>query len=403
MVPQLAVTPLVVDADWVALEPACDPVPLPEGETFTVLFPPFALPSAIGLQVMVMFPACTVLDADGEEVAFESPTVDEPVAEGLELEVASPPVVEPSVLEWALALDPELLSPLPDELAVAVAPLPVVLPFVVDEALDPELVMLADPVELGDASALEAPVVADPLLLTVTEILPPLALVLLLVEDDCVALEPPCDPPPLWLGDTMLVLSLPAAVPDAVGELLMLTLLPVTLLLEEGDEVAVELPAWDVPVAEGDEVELDEPPVVLPLVDEFALALPPLPLLVAVAPAPPVVPPVVVWAVEPEPPMAAVESANAGETPATTRPATATPASADALAPLRMVRRSNASRVKYCMRIASMNSGLRSVPAGQTLWRRYRISPNRIRRVEYKRNKQHKRSRSKADRCNLAR
>jgi len=178
----------------------------------------------------------------------------------------------------------------------------------------------------------------------------------LLVDDDWVALEPPCEPLPLWVGDTVLVLPLPDAVPDADGELLMFTLPPLTLLVEEGDDVAVELPTCEVPVAEGEEVELEEPPVVLPVVDEFELALPPLPLLVAVAPSPPVVPLVVVWAVEPEPPMVAVESANAGETPATTRPATATPAIADALAPLRMVRRSNASRLKYCMRIASMNN-----------------------------------------------
>ena len=83
MVPQLAVTPLVVDADWVAPEPACDPLPLPEGETFTLWFPPFAVPSAIGLQGWVLFPACTVLDADGGEVASESPRVDWPGVEGV--------------------------------------------------------------------------------------------------------------------------------------------------------------------------------------------------------------------------------------------------------------------------------------------------------------------------------
>ncbi len=127
-----------------------------------------------------------MLDADGEEVAFDGPTVDVALAEGSELEVALPPEVDPLVVDLALALDPaeELLSPLPDELDDADAPLPVVLPFVVEDALDPELVMAADPVELGDASALDAPVVAEPLLATVTEILPPPAFVLLLVDAD---------------------------------------------------------------------------------------------------------------------------------------------------------------------------------------------------------------------------
>ncbi len=160
-----------------------------------------------------------------------------------------------------------------------------------------------------------------------------------------------------------MVLPLPVAVPDAVGELLIVTLPPLTLLVDDGDEVAVELPTCEVPVADGDDVELEEPPVVLPVVEEFELALPPLPLLVAVAPVPLLlVPLVVVWAVDPDPPMVAVESANAGETPATTRPATATPANADALAPLRMVRRSNASGLKYCMRFASMNLGCGQFP-----------------------------------------
>ncbi len=317
-----------------------------------------------------------MLDADGDELALDAPTVDVASAEGFELEVASPPVVDPSVVDLALALDPadELLSPLPDELDDADAPLPVVLPFVVDDALDPELLIAAAPVELGDASALDAPVAAEPVLLTVTEILPPLAFVVLLVAEDCVPVDPPCEPLPLWVGDTVLLLLPPDAFPDADGELLIFTLPPVTLLVDVGDDVAVELPTCEVPVADGDEVELAEPPVAVPLVDEFALALPPLPLLVAVAPVPLLlVPLVVVWAVEPDPPMVAVESANAGETPATTRPATATPANADALAPLRMVRRSNASGLKYCIRIASMKTGLRSVPAGQTLWGRYRI------------------------------
>ena len=287
-----------------------------------------------------------MLDADGEEVAFEAPTFDVALAEGSALEVALPPVVEPLVVDLALALDPaeELLSPLPDEVDEADAPLPVVLPFVVEDALDPELLITAAPVELGDASALEAPVVAEPLFATVTAIFPPPAVVLLLVDDVCVPLEPPWEPLPLWVGDTVVLLPLPVAVPDAVGELLMVTLPPLTLLVDEGDEVAVELPTCEVPVADGEEVELDDPPVVLPVVEEFELALPPLPLLVAVAPLPLLlVPLVVVWAVEPDPPTVAVESANAGETPATTRPATATPASADARAPLRMVRRSNAS------------------------------------------------------------
>jgi hypothetical protein len=57
IVPQLAVTPLVVVADWVPLEPACEPLPLPVGETFSLLLPPLAVPSAVGLQVIVMLPA----------------------------------------------------------------------------------------------------------------------------------------------------------------------------------------------------------------------------------------------------------------------------------------------------------------------------------------------------------
>ncbi|HEY8677230.1 MAG TPA: hypothetical protein VIN39_01180 [Candidatus Dormibacteraeota bacterium] len=57
MVPQLALTPLVVVAVWVPLEPACEPVPPPVGETFSLLLPPLAVPSAIGLQVIVMLPA----------------------------------------------------------------------------------------------------------------------------------------------------------------------------------------------------------------------------------------------------------------------------------------------------------------------------------------------------------
>ena len=64
----------MVDAVWVPLDPACEPLPLPVGDTFSLLLPPLAVPSAIGLQVIVMFPAWTVLDADGEELAFESPT-----------------------------------------------------------------------------------------------------------------------------------------------------------------------------------------------------------------------------------------------------------------------------------------------------------------------------------------
>lgn len=286
---------MVVDADCVPLDPAWEPSPPPEGVTFSLLLPPLAVPLAIGLQVIVMLPACTVLDADGDELALDAPTVDVALAEGFELEVAFPPVVDPSVVDLALALDPadELSSPLPDELDEADAPLPVVLPFVVEDALDPELLIAAAPVECGEASALEAPVVADPLLRTVTEILPPPAVVLLLVDDVCAPLEPPCEPPPLWVGETVLVFPLPVAVPDAVGELLMVTLPPVKLLVDVGDEVAVELPTREVPVADGDEVELEEPPVVVPLVDELALALPPLPPLVAVAPAP-LVPPLVV-------------------------------------------------------------------------------------------------------------
>ncbi len=57
MVPQLAVTPLVVDADWVPLDPACEPSPLPDGVTFSLLLPPLADPLAVGLQVIVMLPA----------------------------------------------------------------------------------------------------------------------------------------------------------------------------------------------------------------------------------------------------------------------------------------------------------------------------------------------------------
>ncbi|HEY8677229.1 MAG TPA: hypothetical protein VIN39_01175 [Candidatus Dormibacteraeota bacterium] len=267
--------------------------------------------------------------------------------------------MDPSVFDVALALDPpdelsleELAAELDDELALP----PVVEPLVVDEAFEPEPVTAAAPVELGDASALELPVVAALLPFTVTAMLPPFALALLVVEGVWVAVEPPCEPLPLCVGETVVVLLPPVAVPDAVGELLMLTLPPVRVLVDDGDEVAVEFPTVEVPVACGDEVEVDEPPVAVPVVDEFELALPPDPLLVAVAPAPPVVPLVVVCAVDPEPPMVPVASANAGETPATTRPATATPASADALAPLRMVRRSNASRLKYCMRIASIEN-----------------------------------------------
>ena len=300
-----------------------------------------------------------MLDADGDEVAFESPTREVPVADGFEVEPASPPVVDPSVFDVALALEPpdelsleELAAELDDELALP----PVVEPLVVDEAVEPEPVTAAAPVELGDASALELPVVAVLLLFTVTAMLPPFALVVLVVEGVWVAVEPPCEPLPLWVGETVELLLPPEAVPDADGELLMLTLPPLMVLVDDGDEVAVELPTLDVPVACGDEVEVEDPPVVVPVVDEFELALPPDPLLVAVAPAPPVVPLLVVVAAEPEPVTAAVPSANAGETPATTRPATATPASADALAPLRMVRRSNASRLKYCMRIASMKN-----------------------------------------------
>ncbi len=57
MVPQLAVTPFFVEADWVPLDPACEPSPLPDGETFSLLLPPLAVPVAIGLQVIVMLPA----------------------------------------------------------------------------------------------------------------------------------------------------------------------------------------------------------------------------------------------------------------------------------------------------------------------------------------------------------
>ncbi len=122
-----------------------------------------------------------MLDADGDEVAFESPTREVPVADGFERELASPPVVDPSVFDVALALDPPdelLLEELDDELALA----PVVEPLVVDEAFEPEPVTAAAPVELGDASALELPVVAPLLVFTVTAMLPPFALVVLVVE-----------------------------------------------------------------------------------------------------------------------------------------------------------------------------------------------------------------------------
>ena len=168
---------------------------------------------------------------------------DEPVADGFELELASPPVVEPSVLDFALALDP------PDELSLAeladeVALLPVVLPLVVDDALEPVPLTAAAPVELGDASALELPVVAVLLLLTVTEMLPPFALVMFIVDGVCVAVEPPCEPLPLCVGDTVEVLLPPDVVPDAVGELLMLTLPPVMLLVEDGDESRGGVAHW---------------------------------------------------------------------------------------------------------------------------------------------------------------
>ena len=135
-----------------------------------------------------------MLDADGDEVAFESPTREVPVADGFEVELASPPLVEPSVLEVALALDPpdepsleELAAELDDELALP----PVVEPLVVDEAVEPDPVTVAAPVELGDASALELPVVAVLLLVTVTVMFPPFAFVLFDVEGVWVAVEPP--------------------------------------------------------------------------------------------------------------------------------------------------------------------------------------------------------------------
>lgn len=162
MMPQVAITALLVIDVCVAVDPPCDPEPLWVGTTFALLFPPFAVPIAVGLHVMSMFPAMISLVAEGFDVAFESPTLDVPLALGFEEEVASPPVVEPVVFDVALALEPpeSWLDDEPD--AVALALLPLVLPLVDDLALDPEPVTAAAPSDIASASAAEFPTIARP-------------------------------------------------------------------------------------------------------------------------------------------------------------------------------------------------------------------------------------------------
>ncbi len=196
---------------------------------------------------MVTLPAWTVLLADGEEVAFESPAFAVPFALGVECELASPPVVLPLVLELLFALDPPSEESLPD--AVALLAPPLVLPVADEFALEPEPLTSAAPVAVGEASALERPVVALLVPDIVTLVVPPLALSVLDVLCVCVALEPPCDPPPPPDGDPFAVLLPPLALPLAIGLIWMLTCPPDRVLVAEGDEVAAELPTWAEPLA----------------------------------------------------------------------------------------------------------------------------------------------------------
>ncbi len=164
-----------------------------------------------------------------------------------------------------------------------------------------------------------------------TLITPQVAITELLVVDVCVAVEPPCDPSPLWLGVTLASLLPPLAVPIAVG-LQVMSMFPAMIsLVAEGFEVAFESPTVDVPVASGEEEELALPPFVVLLVLEFALALEPPPFsldddpeALALALLPFVLPFVAELAPDPDPLMAAtafeIASASALETPVTAWP-----------------------------------------------------------------------------------
>ena len=181
------------------------------------MLPPLAVPIAMGLQVMSMFPATISVVAEGVEVAFESPTVEVPVAVGEEEELALPPFVVLLVVEFALALEPPPLSLDDVPVALALALLPFVSPVVAEFALEPEPVMAAAATEIASASALERPVIAWPLRVYETVIVPQLADTPLVVEDDWVPLDPACEPSPLPEGVTLSLLLPPVAVPSAIG------------------------------------------------------------------------------------------------------------------------------------------------------------------------------------------
>jgi hypothetical protein len=150
-----------------------------------------------------------------------------------------------------------------------------------------------------------------------TLITPQVAITELLVVEVWVAVDPPCDPSPLWLGVTSAVLLPPLASPIAVG-LHVMSMLPAMIsLVASGFEVAVELPTVELPFADGFEEELASPPLVVPLVLEFPLALEPPavslfeepdddPEALALALLPLVLPVVEVVALEPELLMAAM-------------------------------------------------------------------------------------------------
>ncbi len=161
-----------------------------------------------------------------------------------------------------------------------------------------------------------------------TLITPQVAITELLVVEVWVAVDPPCEPSPLWLGVTLALLLPPLAVPIAVG-LQVMSMFPATIsLVADGFEVAFELPTVDVPVAWGDDEESAFPPFVVLLVLEFALALEPPPFspddepeALALALLPFVLPVVAEFALEPEPAIAAaateIASASALDRPVT--------------------------------------------------------------------------------------
>ena len=239
--------------------------------------------------------------------------VEEPVAL---VPAPAPPLPETPLPETPLPEPvpplPEPVPPLPETpLPAPTVPVVVVLPF------EPELETAAAPFELGEASALELPVMAALVIWYMTLITPQVAITVLLVVDVCVADDPPCDPSPLWLGVTLASLLPPLALPSAIG-LQVMSMLPATIsLVAVGFEVAFESPTVELPLAVGEEDELASPPFVVPLVVEFPLALDPPELslvdepeedpdALALAPLPLVLPVVEVVALEPELVMAAM-------------------------------------------------------------------------------------------------